>query len=441
MQLVFFNIDYLIITCGMSNLKCIMINKTFLIFLIALLLQCPVKGSNFVLAVHQDLYSDFIKPSYTSFVKTPTRGENNLDVIIVNEFFPVVPAKLTELNLPSNSIVQLVDLDYQQIKSAIQKLIYLRKYITAIANGSWRDPLVAILGKIRVELGLPGMRYPILELFNDKHLMKQKVLSSGIRSAQEMLFTPKNLDIFVDRYGLPILIKPRRKACSKDIVEITSAKMLLIFKKRLLSYPLNDYIIEQFIQGKAFYALNGYMINRKLIYSVLKRSYPSCLLHYKYKVARVEIVITDSYIVARANKMLRKVCNALGVRTLPFNFEFLVKDNKLYFIEIAARFGGGMWNLGKDLGFDLSRIGICLDLGLIPKVPPVFCGACFTVVYLNYGKKIKKYSVPHNLKPSSVLINYNARYIYLLFLFYNYTECPLLLRAYAPKIKLFLSLE
>ncbi|MFK7873788.1 MAG: acetyl-CoA carboxylase biotin carboxylase subunit family protein [Oligoflexales bacterium] len=184
--------------------------------------------------------------------------------------------------------------------------------------------------------------------FYDKYIMKKTLTAndSSIYTAAFIdLSSPREeIDAFLKENHFPhnsIVLKKKRSAGAVG-VEIIHTRRDFERKYRKIK-ELDHYLIERFIDGSSF-RFNGFVTNDTIpiVISALHRTSP--LDHYQGGKSRITTTL-DEDLIKKENvqEFTTRVLKALGMKSGTFHLEGILSniDNKMYFVEIAARPGEG----------------------------------------------------------------------------------------------------
>ncbi len=110
------------------------------------------------------------------------------------------------------------------------------------------------MAEARAMADVPGMRPDIARRFRDKDVMKEVLRSKGVPvAASELVSSLAELKAFIDRVGLPIIVKPQAGVGSRGTHRIESKEDLAaLLKQGLTPTAGNPLQAEQFIRAREF---------------------------------------------------------------------------------------------------------------------------------------------------------------------------------------------
>lgn len=152
----------------------------------------------------------------------------------------------------------------------------------------------------------------------------------------------------------PYLIKPVDGSCSIGVTKVNSPEELEFFSK----YVKNP-ILQEFIEGEE-YTIDVFVDFSGKVRSVVPR------LRLEIRAGEVSkgVTVKNKQIIATTKKIAEQLPGALGCLTIQC---FLTPDDKIVFIEINPRFGGG-FPLSIEAGADFPRWIIEIMLGMDPDI-------------------------------------------------------------------------
>jgi carbamoyl-phosphate synthase large subunit len=113
------------------------------------------------------------------------------------------------------------------------------------------DELLPIHDNMRrfEEIGTKVMIQPrkVVEIFGDKYLSSVNLRNSGIAAPETVLFKPENTDMIMDlkeKYGFPLIIKPRYGRGSRGLFIIKTVKQLDAYMDILIN---EQYVIQEYL--------------------------------------------------------------------------------------------------------------------------------------------------------------------------------------------------
>lgn len=201
------------------------------------------------------------------------------------------------------------------------------------------DQVLPTLGFIVDNMSLYGPSYKSTILSTNKAEMKETFKSTGVRTAYfEKVTSITDCIDFSNKYGFPIVLKVVDASGSKGVSIIENLEELKEQYEIIKSLTSKNYlIIEEFIKGEEFGA-QAYVADNKLTFVMphgdltYKADTNIPIGHYA-PYERTEELLSD------ITEQLQKSISALQINNTAINADFILKDGKVYVIEIGARAG------------------------------------------------------------------------------------------------------
>lgn len=201
------------------------------------------------------------------------------------------------------------------------------------------DQVLPTLGYIVDNMCLYGPSYKSTILSTNKAEMKEAFKSTGVRTAYfEKVTSITDCIDFSNKYGFPIVLKVVDASGSKGVSIIENLEELKEQYEIIKSLTSKNYlIIEEFIKGEEFGA-QAYVADNKLTFVMphgdltYKADTNIPIGHYA-PYERTEELLSD------ITEQLQKSISALQINNTAINADFILKDGKVYVIEIGARAG------------------------------------------------------------------------------------------------------
>lgn len=225
---------------------------------------------------------------------------------------------------------------------------------------------------IRERLGCPGQTPGQLARFRDKLTMNQLVAEAGI-PAPPFADAPdaRAVGDFADRYGLPVIVKPRRGTASRGVVRLDSATDLSL----LDSLPPEPRLVQQYCPDGIFH-IDGLWTGEGLGPWRASRYVNTCV-DFTEGQALGSVEVDDPELLAPLGEFTARVAAALGPEPWVFHLEAFVGPRtadgppEIRFLEAGYRVGGAeipfVWR--EVHGIDLMRAAAEIQLGLTPDLP------------------------------------------------------------------------
>ena len=195
---------------------------------------------------------------------------------------------------------------------------------------------------LREHLRLPGIGLTTIRHFRDKLAMRAKARECGILVPEFIhILNYEDLREFMERVPGPWLLKPRSQASGIGMKKIRSSEELWPWLDQLGDRQ-SEYLLEQFIPGSVFH-LDSVVSERAVLFSEA-HSYgaPPLDVSHQGGVFTTRTLPRDAEETLSLKELNRKLIEGLGLVSGVTHAEFLkaCADNRVYFLEVAARVGG-----------------------------------------------------------------------------------------------------
>lgn len=238
-------------------------------------------------------------------------------------------------------------------------LQYARQYDIVGIVTDQTDLPVRTIAYVSEELGLPGIGYNTACLFSDKYKMREKCREIGVKTLEyELVDRLDSARSFFKNLGKDVIIKPINNQGSKGVYKVASLRELEDKYIEAERYSRGERIlIEEYVKGEDEFVIEGvaldgwcenliygdtFYFNLPDVFSARQRFFPS---------------VKNPSIVEKALELNKQIINGFGLSRGLTHGEYIISDNQVYLIEIAAR-GGGVY-ISSDIvplmtGFDTT---------------------------------------------------------------------------------------
>jgi biotin carboxylase len=195
---------------------------------------------------------------------------------------------------------------------------------------------------LREHLRLPGIGLTTIRYFRDKLAMRARAQECGILVPQfQHILNYDDLREFMANVPAPWLLKPRAQASGIGMKKINSPEELWPWLDQLGDRQ-SEYLLEQFIPGSVFH-VDGVVSERQVLFAEV-HSYgaPPLDVSHQGGVFTTRTMPRDSADARTLRDLHEKLIETLGLVRGVTHAEFLKAhaDNRVYFLEVAARVGG-----------------------------------------------------------------------------------------------------
>ena len=195
---------------------------------------------------------------------------------------------------------------------------------------------------LREHLRLPGIGLTTIRYFRDKLAMRAKARESGILVPEFVhILNYDDLREFMGHVPGPWLLKPRSQASGIGMKKIESAEDLWQWLDQLGDRQ-SEYLLEQFIPGSVFH-VDGVVSERAVLFAEAHTyGAPPLDVSHQGGVFTTRTLSRDSADALALKEIHLKLIQGLGLVRGVTHAEFLKShsDNRIYFLEVAARVGG-----------------------------------------------------------------------------------------------------
>lgn len=201
------------------------------------------------------------------------------------------------------------------------------------------DTGISALGYVCENMNLPGLNSHSAELSGNKLLMKEAFSRYNVSTAKYKVLESKDdlLDV-ENEFEFPVIIKSVDLQGSRGInVVRDKSDLLKCYEDTMSETHQNFCIVEEFIEGYEFGA-QAFVVDNNVLFVE-----PCGDITYFAKtgipVGHYVPVNADYDLLKQADTEVRKAIKALGLNNCAVNVDFVVKNNKLYVIELTGRIG------------------------------------------------------------------------------------------------------
>ncbi|WP_368297495.1 ATP-grasp domain-containing protein [Cytobacillus firmus] len=201
------------------------------------------------------------------------------------------------------------------------------------------DTGVTSLGKSCEQLDFPGLSENAAVLCQDKLKMKTALMENGVSTAKFFkVSTEEELSQCLQDLMLPVIIKATDLQGSKGIyIAHTTEEAIEGFRNSMLDTKRDYCIIEEFIEGWEFGA-QSFIYNGEILF-VLPHGDDTFMSHTAIPVGHYVPIECSEDILRQTEECVRSSIKALGLDNCAVNVDLIVRDGKVYIIELTGRVG------------------------------------------------------------------------------------------------------
>ncbi len=207
------------------------------------------------------------------------------------------------------------------------------------------DPAAPTAAYVAERMGLSGNPLKSVECLTRKDLFRAFLMENGFSCPKAGGYDSlEEIKKDVDKYRLPIMIKPVDSSGSKGVVKVCDLSELDAAYEEALSYSrCGKVVVEEFIKKKGYQVSgDGFSVDGKLVFT----SYGNEL--YSGKGTREYVALGEFWPSLLSKEMkdkvdgeLQRLITALGMKTCAYNIEVIIDENDdVYILELGPRNGG-----------------------------------------------------------------------------------------------------
>jgi len=202
------------------------------------------------------------------------------------------------------------------------------------------DVAVITIGKVCDELGLSGLSFEAAQIAANKMLMKTNYEKYGVRTARFRQISFDCNDIYkeVKELTFPLIFKSVDSSGSRGIVRVDT---VADFDSALAEVRCNtrtDYfIVEEFVEGEEFGA-QAFVYNGEIKFIIPHGDYVF-QGNTGVPIGHYAPYALDHDVIQDTKTQLSNAIKAMQLDNCAINADFILKDNKVYVLEIGGRSG------------------------------------------------------------------------------------------------------
>ncbi|WP_313427577.1 ATP-grasp domain-containing protein [Siminovitchia terrae] len=232
------------------------------------------------------------------------------------------------------------------------------------------DTGVPSLGRSCEQLGLKGLNEDAAVMCQDKLKMKTALMKSDVSTAKFFkVSSEEELKESLEKLMLPVIIKATDLQGSKGIyIAQTKKEAYEGFRNSMLDTKRDYCIIEEFIEGLEFGA-QSFIYNGEILF-VMPHGDNTYMSHTAIPVGHYVPFNCSEEIVRQTEVCVRGAIKALGLDNCAVNVDLIVKDGKVYIIELTGRVGANCLPelVSINFGIDYYKMIITMALGIQPNI-------------------------------------------------------------------------
>jgi len=233
------------------------------------------------------------------------------------------------------------------------------------------------VASIAEKLSLPGITTETARKCSDKFLMKETLLAAGIPIPWfSLVKSVSELCSIISERGFPLVIKPVDSRGSRGVIRINkNSDIDKAFDYSMNFSPSKKLILEKWLSGYQLSSESLVISGKTHLCGISDRNYSNLKNTFPYVIEDGGETPSRFYpkIKNELQKIMDVVAKAFEIKNGVLKGDIVLKNNRLYIIEIATRLSGGFWStMSIPLVYRINLIekAILLALGLKTKPPP-----------------------------------------------------------------------
>jgi len=224
---------------------------------------------------------------------------------------------------------------------------------------------IVSLGKICDALGLTGLTEAAAIKCHDKSLMKQSLVSHGVRTARYFRISSENdLMESLHELKLPVVVKATDLQGSNGVfVSRTPEEALTGFKEAMRLTKQPYCIVEEFIDGKKFCA-EAFIHNGSILF-IMPDGDITFTGHTVIPIGHYVPFEDEDYLDSQIKTTVTGAIEAIGLDNCAVNLDLIVSDGEVYVIELTGRAGANCLPelVGINYGINYYKMIVAMAVG------------------------------------------------------------------------------
>lgn len=288
------------------------------------------------------------------------------------------------LNLADTKIISSI-YDYRKILKIISLSINKYKILGIVSVGVDCPKTVYEISKY---LKLDIIKTKTIKIIENKEKLYNALEPNGIIPKFEILSNKSKVNNIVDKFNLPLIVKPHIGRGSRDVMiikRINDLKKFIKFQKKKI---MKKFIIQKYIKGRQF-SVENFFYKKKFLCLISLRNYRNSRKYHPNIIENGGDLNPNipSVLKKKIYEFTKTLSEDLEIENGPLKLDLIYSKGKIFLIEAAVRFGGG---------FVASKCSKSLT------------GINFLNAYFDYFLKRKILFPKKNLKMKSISISTRA---------------------------------
>lgn len=232
------------------------------------------------------------------------------------------------------------------------------------------DTGISALGKTCDTLNLVGLDESAAIMCNDKSKMKKAFMDGGVSTAKYFeIASEEELEVALVNIQLPVIIKATDLQGSNGIYIAKSRKAAFEGFRLAMQLTKQSYcIVEEYIEGWEFGA-QAFVYQGDVLF-VMPHGDETYMSHTAVPVGHYVPLQCDEDIYRQTETVVKKAIKALGLNNCAVNVDLILRDNKVYMIELTGRVGANCLPelVQLNFGIEYYKMIIAMAVGDNPLV-------------------------------------------------------------------------
>lgn len=231
---------------------------------------------------------------------------------------------------------EFCEVDITDVK-AVAKAV--KKYNIDAVTTCCLDTGISALGYACKENGLIGLSPQSAEISNDKFLMKSAFMKNGVNTAKYQKVSAQNeIADVINKFSFPMIVKAVDLQGSKGIyIANNESELYSGFYKTMNDTKRDFCIIEEFLIGEEFGA-QSFIVDGQILY-VMPTGDITYLNGTNIPVGHYVPLDVSEELNEKIVEQVKLAIKAVGLDNCAVNIDLILKDNKVYVIELTGRVG------------------------------------------------------------------------------------------------------
>lgn len=201
------------------------------------------------------------------------------------------------------------------------------------------DTGIPALGKVCDTLNLTGLTESAAIMCGDKLKMKRAFMKCGVSTARfSEISNEKELEVALKELQLPVIIKATDLQGSNGIyISKTYEAAFRGFKEAMRQTKRTYVIVEEYIEGWEFGA-QSFVYNGEVLF-IMPHGDETYMSDTAVPIGHYVPLECSESIYRQTETAVKKAIEALGLNNCAINVDLILKDNKVYVIELTGRVG------------------------------------------------------------------------------------------------------